>query len=53
MVENIHTYRDRTAYKGELSLILPEGAFIYGLGQGEDGVYDYRNHLQYLYQHNM
>lgn len=53
VVENIHTYVERTAYQGELVFTLPEGTAIHGLGQGEDGVYDYRNHLQYLYQHNM
>ena len=30
-----------------------DGEAIHGLGQAEEGIYDYRGHNQYLYQHNM
>lgn len=53
VVENLRTYTDRTAYEAEICFNLPQGTAIHGLGQGEDGIYDYRDHLQYLYQHNM
>lgn len=53
VAENLRTFTDRMAYEGELRLTLPEGTSLHGLGQGEDGVYDYHDHVQYLYQHNM
>ncbi len=53
MAGRLQTVVDRTAWEGELCFSLPEGTALHGLGQGEDGVYDYRGHRQYLYQHNM
>lgn len=53
VVENLRTFTDRTAYRGEICLTLQADTAIHGLGQDDVGVYDYREHLQYLYQHNM
>jgi alpha-D-xyloside xylohydrolase len=44
---------DRTAYTSKLDLIFSEGEAIYGLGQHEEGILNYRGHQQILYQHNM
>lgn len=52
-VENAKTITDRMAYKGEFSFKLKEEEALYGLGQHENGIYNYRGHMQYLYQHNM
>lgn len=52
-IENLRPVEDHTAYQGKLRFRFQEGEHIYGLGQGEDGIYDYRGRTQYLYQHNM
>ncbi|AVV45184.1 glycoside hydrolase [Streptomyces sp. P3] len=44
---------DRTAYSTTLRLELAEGEAIYGLGQHEEGILNYRGHQQYLYQQNL
>ncbi|MDF1514776.1 MAG: glycoside hydrolase family 31 protein, partial [Anaerolineae bacterium] len=44
---------DRTAYTSKLELVFSEGEAIYGLGQHEEGILNYRGHQQMLYQHNM
>ena len=44
---------DRMAYSSKLKLIFSEGEAIYGLGQHEEGLLNYRGHQQILYQHNM
>ena len=41
------------AYRGKLHFSWKEDEAIHGLGQGEEGIYDYRHHVQYMYQHNM
>ncbi len=52
-VENADTIKVGDAYEGALTLrITPEEA-IYGLGQQEDGIYNYRNVKEYLYHNNM
>jgi len=42
--------RDQTA---RLDLVFAPGEAIYGLGQHEEGILNYRGHCQYLYQHNL
>ena len=44
---------DHMAYRGKLAFRFQDEEQIHGLGQGEEGIYDYRGHVQYLYQHNM
>lgn len=42
-----------TAYEGKLTFEIGEEEALYGLGQHEDGIYDYHGKKEYLYQHNM
>lgn len=44
---------DRTAYATTLRWALRPGEAIYGLGQHEEGILNYRGHEQHLYQQNM
>jgi alpha-D-xyloside xylohydrolase len=44
---------DRQAYSTKLDLVFSENEAIYGLGQHEEGILNYRGHCQYLYQQNM
>ena len=43
----------RDAYRAKLSFEFQDGEAIYGLGQHEEGILDYRGKTQYLYQQNM
>ena len=52
-IENMHEVEDRKAYHAKLSFCWRPGEQIHGLGQGEEGIWNYRGHVQYLYQHNM
>lgn len=52
-VENLKPTLDHMAYKAKLYFQWEAGEQIHGLGQGEEGIYDYRGNVQYLYQHNM
>ena len=52
-IGNLKAVTDRTAYRAKLCFSFGEDEAIHGLGQGEEGIYDYRHHNQYLYQHNM
>jgi len=52
-IENLKAVKERTAYRGRLGFHWEKEEAIYGLGQGEEGIYNYRHHQQYLYQHNM
>lgn len=52
-IENLQMVKDRVAYRGRLGFSFEEEESIHGLGQGEEGYYDYRHKQQYLYQHNM
>ncbi len=52
-IQNLRPVVDRTGYRGKLNFSFQEDEGIYGLGQAEEGIYNYRNHSQYLYQHNM
>ena len=44
---------DHKTYSSRLSLVLSEGEAIYGLGQHEEGVFNYRGHSEYVYHHNL
>ena len=44
---------DRTAFRAKIFLNLSGDESLHGLGQAEEGIYDYRGKTQYLYQHNM
>ncbi len=52
-VENSETVIDREAYHCKLSFVWDENEALYGLGSYEEGIMNYRNHHQYLYQENM
>lgn len=52
-VENLKPSMDHMAYRAKLRFEWKQGERIHGLGQGEEGIYDYRGNVQYLYQHNM
>ena len=46
-------YVDRKGYQTRLSFVFDEDEAIYGLGQHEEGVLNYRGQHQFLYQHNL
>lgn len=52
-VENAETIKIASAYEGQVSFKISAEEAIYGLGQNEDGIYNYRNVKEYLYQNNM
>lgn len=52
-VENAAETPVGEAYEGKLVFSIGEKEHILGLGQHEDGIADYRNCTQYLYQNNM
>lgn len=52
-VENADTVKVADAYEGKISFQLCEDEAVYGLGQQENGYYNYRNVKEYLYQNNM
>lgn len=52
-VQNMKAVEDHRAYHAKLCFRWEQGEHIHGLGQGEEGIYDYRGNVQYLYQHNM
>lgn len=52
-IQNLREESDHDAYQGRLYFDFDEDEGVYGLGQAEEGVYNYRYHTQYLYQHNM
>lgn len=52
-IQNLVRQKVRTAYRGKLYFNWQENERIHGLGQGEEGIYNYRGTTQYLYQHNM
>ncbi len=53
VVTGTDTVVDRQAYSTTLRLEFQHGEAIYGLGQHEDGILNYRGHHEYLYQQNM
>jgi len=46
-------YNDRKGYQTRLSFVFQENEAIFGLGQHEEGILDYRGQHQFLYQHNL
>ncbi|MDR1175117.1 MAG: DUF5110 domain-containing protein [Treponema sp.] len=44
---------DRSAWRAKVFFDFSPDESIHGLGQAEEGIYDYRHRTQYLYQHNM
>lgn len=52
-IQNLKPVIDRKGYRGKLCFSFDDAEGIFGLGQGEEGIYNYRHHTQYLYQHNM
>jgi len=53
VITNARTVPDRMARHAVLHFACGEGELLTGLGQHEDGVYDYRGRTEYLYQNNM
>ena len=53
VVKNLKKVVDRVAYRAKVHFDWAKDEAIHGLGQGEEGIYDYRHHVQYMYQHNM
>ena len=52
-IEKMKTVVDRRAYRAKVYYNWEADEEIFGLGQAEEGIYNYRGHNQYLYQHNM
>ncbi len=52
-INNLVQEEVRTAYRGKLWFEWQRDEKLHGLGQGEEGIYDYKGSVQYLYQHNM
>ena len=52
-IKNLKEVFDHEALQGRLYFEFRDNEHIHGLGQAEEGIYDYRGHVQYLYQHNM
>ncbi len=52
-IRNLKEVEDHKAWQGRLYFEFDEKESIHGLGQAEEGIYDYRGHVQYMYQHNM
>lgn len=52
-ISNLVCETVRTAFRGKLSFAWQKDEKLHGLGQGEEGIYNYRGSTQYLYQHNM
>ena len=46
-------YVDRKGYQTRLSFVFDEDEAIYGLGQHEEGILNYRGQHQFLYQNNL
>lgn len=52
-VQNMISYHDRGAYRAKIFFQFQNNEVIHGLGQAEEGNYNHRGTVQYLYQHNM
>jgi len=52
-IENARREPDGSAFQGQLVFKTTEDEHLYGLGQHENGVYDYNGKIEYLYQTNM
>ena len=52
-IENARQEQERTSYEGQLTFQVGKDELLLSLGQYEDGVFDYRNRTEYLYESNM
>jgi len=52
-VEGADTIKIGEAFEGEILFSLPKENRIFGLGQHENGIFDYRGQKEYLVQNNM
>ena len=52
-IENAHEEPAGTSYEGKLVFSISGDEALYGLGQHEDGIYNYHQKTEYLYQNNM
>lgn len=52
-IENARQEDAGTSYEGKLIFSISEDEGIYGLGQHEDGIYNYNGKQEYLFQTNM
>ena len=52
-IQNLKAEKVRDGYRAKGIFDWKEERKIHGLGQAEEGIYNYRGHNQYLYQHNM
>ena len=52
-IKNLKPTVDRRAWRAKLCFDFAPDEGVYGLGQAEEGVWNYRRQNQYLYQHNM
>jgi len=52
-IENLTKEFQRTAFRAQIAIHLNDGEHIYGLGQDEDGIYNKRGRIEYLYHLNM
>ena len=52
-IENARKEPDGSAYQAELVFATTQDEHLYGLGQQENGVYNYNGQVEYLYQTNM
>ena len=53
VIDNLKHVYDRDAYRAEIFLELAPDEKIFGFGQDEDGRWNKRGTMEYLYQHNM
>lgn len=52
-IKNLSPVADRTDCRAKLCFDFAPDEGVFGLGQGEEGVWNWRHQNQYLYQHNM
>ena len=52
-VENAETVKIADSYNASIRFQIEENEAIYGLGQQENGIFNYRNCKEYLYHNNM
>ncbi len=52
-IVNARQEPDGVAFHGRIGFEVARGEHLYGLGQHEDGLFDYRGRREYLYQTNM
>lgn len=52
-IKNAHSRFERFSNSGSIEFEIGEKELLLGLGQYEDGIFNYRNHTEYLYESNM